>query len=117
MTDENDKELLNAIETLNVRIERQNDLLAAFLKNQTSFRARLVAGLWTGLGTVLGATVIVSGIVLMLKPLSKTDWIGPIVDKVINALENRGGLSRPHRNEAPPTISNNEPVGPDSGTQ
>ncbi len=109
MTDENNKELLTAIETLNARIERQNDLLASFLKNQSSFRARLIAGLWTGLGTVLGATVIVSGIVLMLKPLSKTDWIGPIVDKVINALENRGGISKPHRNEVPPNSSNNQP--------
>lgn len=60
----------------------------------------MVAGLWTGLGTVLGATVVVSGIVLLLKPLSKTDWIGPIVDKVISALENRGGTHQ-RRSEAP----------------
>lgn len=76
----------------------------------------MIAGLWTGLGTVLGATVVVSGIVLMLKPLSKTDWIGPIVDKVISALENRGGV-RPHRNETPvenpkstPGQGNNSPI-------
>ncbi|MEI8281550.1 MAG: DUF5665 domain-containing protein [Armatimonadota bacterium] len=76
-----------------------------------------MAGLWTGLGTVLGATVIVSGIVLVLKPLSKTDWIGPIVDKVINALENRGGISKPHRNEIPAITSNNEPNSPGAGAQ
>ena len=109
MTNETDKELLAAIEMLNERIDRQNTLLAAFLKNQSSFKSRLVAGLWTGLGTVLGATVVVSGIVLMLKPLSKTDWIGPIVDKVINALENRG-VPRPHRTEVPDFGGNN--VGP-----
>ena len=81
-----------------------------------AFKARMLAGLWTGLGTVLGATVVVSGIVLMLKPLSKTDWIGPIVDKVISALENRGGV-RPHRNETPvenpkstPGQGNNSPI-------
>lgn len=68
----------------------------------------MIAGLWTGLGTVLGATVVVSGIVLMLKPLSKTDWIGPIVDKVISALENRGGV-RPHRNESPVENPNSAP--------
>lgn len=109
MTDESDKELLAAIETLNERIDRQNTLLAAFLRNQSSFKARLVAGLWTGLGTVLGATVIVSGIVLMLKPLSKTDWIGPIVDKVISALENRG-VPRMRRSDPSDFGSNN--VGP-----
>jgi hypothetical protein len=93
--DEKDKDLLTAIETLNERIDKQNSLLADFIKNQTSFKARLVAGLWTGLGTVLGATVVVSGIVLLLKPLAKVDWINPIVDKVINALESRGSNPRP----------------------
>jgi hypothetical protein len=91
-----DKELIAAIDTLSERIDKQNELLAAFIKNQSSFKARLVAGLWTGLGTVLGATVIVSGIILMLKPLAKIDWISPIVDKVINALENRNIGPKPH---------------------
>jgi Domain of unknown function (DUF5665) len=86
-----DKDLLTAIETLNERIDKQNDLLASFLKSQTSIKMRLIAGLWTGLGTVLGATVVVSGLILALKPLSKIDWISPIVDKVITALESRGG--------------------------
>ncbi len=92
--EENNKDLLKAIETLNERIDRQNSLLAGFIKSQTSFKTRLIAGLWTGLGTVLGATVVVSGIILVLKPLAKVDWISPIVDKVINALENRG--NNPH---------------------
>lgn len=94
MDDKDNNELLQAIVMLSERIEKQNELLASFLKNQTSFRSRMVAGLWTGLGTVLGATVVVSGIILMLKPLSKIDWISPIVDKVITALESRGGT--PH---------------------
>jgi hypothetical protein len=115
--DEKDMELLAAIEKLSDRIDRQNTLLAAFLRNQSSFKSRLTAGLWTGLGTVLGATVVVSGIVLMLKPLSKGEWIGPIVDKVISALENRGGLPRQRRSEPPidtpnelPIQNNNAPV-------
>ncbi len=94
MNDGNNDDLLKAIDTLNERIEKQNTLLAAFLQNQSSFKGRIVAGLWTGLGTVLGATVVVSGIVLMLKPLAKIDWISPIVDKVISALESRGGTPR-----------------------
>ena len=109
MPEVNDKDLLTAIETLSERIDKQNTLLAAFLRNQNSFKSRLVAGLWTGLGTVLGATVVVSGIVLVLKPLSKTDWIGPIVDKVISALENRGGF-RPRRSEPPVDTPGNSPA-------
>lgn len=99
MTDDNNKELLSAIETLNARIEKQNTLLTAYLKSQTSVKLRIVAGLWTGLGTVLGATVVVSGIVLVLKPLAKIDWISPIVDKVISSLEHRTDDSRQRRNE------------------
>ena len=95
--EENIKDLLKAIETLNERIDSQNTLLAAVIKSQTSIKTRLIAGLWTGLGTVLGATVVVSGLVLVLKPLAKVDWISPIVDKVINALENRGSNPRSQR--------------------
>jgi Domain of unknown function (DUF5665) len=94
MIENKDQDLLQAIETLSDRIDKQNTILASFLKSQTSIKMRLIAGLWTGLGTVLGATVVVSGIVLLLKPLSKIDWISPIVDKVIVALESRGGPPR-----------------------
>ena len=97
MTDDQEKSLQKTIEHLSTKIDRQNELLALYIHNQTSFRARLTAGLWTGLGTVLGATVLVYLVVLVLKPLSKTDWIGPIVDKVISALENRGAGPRQHR--------------------
>ena len=104
MADEdNNKELLAVLETLSERIDRQNTIMASFLRSQTSFRMRLIAGLWTGLGTVLGATVVVSGIILLLKPLSKIDWISPIVDKVISALENRPGSSRLRRTDSLPS--------------
>ncbi len=96
MTDEQEQTLIESIDTLNKRIDRQNELLAAYLKNQSSIRSRMVAGLWTGLGTVLGATVLVSILVLMLKPLAKIDWISPIVDRVIDALESRNLSPRHH---------------------
>ncbi|MBI1333581.1 MAG: hypothetical protein GC165_11970 [Armatimonadetes bacterium] len=102
MTDEQEKSLIKSLDTLSERIERQNQLLAAFLKNQSSFRSRMTAGLWTGLGTVLGATVLVSLVILILRPLSHIDWISPIVDRVIDALESRNYTPKPHRMENTP---------------
>lgn len=95
MTEEQDKSLVEAIESLNTRIEKQNILLASLLLNQRSIKQRIFAGLWTGFGTVLGATVIVSGVIFLLKPLAKVDWISPIVDRVINALESRSPAPKP----------------------
>jgi hypothetical protein len=68
------------------------------VESQTHFGKRLVAGLWTGLGTVLGATVVVSLLVVMLKPLAEVDWVGPIVNRVIDSLDRRRPVSEP-----PPT--------------
>jgi hypothetical protein len=86
----NDNEdLITAITELGKKIDQQNDLLAQFVKNQTNLKSRLMAGLWTGLGTVIGATVIVSGLVLALKPLANFKWISPVVKNVIDELEKR----------------------------
>lgn len=105
MNDEQEKSLQESIDHLSSRIDRQNELLGLFLQNQRSFKSRLAAGLWTGLGTVLGATVLVSVLILALKPLSKIDWISPIVDRVIDALESRNG-PRQHRLDRADTNSN-----------
>jgi hypothetical protein len=83
------KELIAAMVKLTEKIDQQNEILNGFIKGQTSFRSRILAGMWTGLGTVLGATVVVSLLVLMLKPLTKLDWIAPVVGKVIDELQMR----------------------------
>jgi hypothetical protein len=91
------KDLIEAIEKLEGQVAKQNELLTAYVRNQKSIKERIFAGLWTGFGTVIGATVIVSGIVLALKPLSKIDWISPIVDKVIESLEHRQDTPKSRR--------------------
>lgn len=88
-------ELKVAIERLTEQVESQNKLLRQFVESQTHFGKRLVAGLWTGLGTVLGATVVVSLIVLALRPLAQVDWVGPIVNRVIDSLDRRRPLTDP----------------------
>lgn len=74
---------------LTEKIDQQNEILSGFIKGQSSFRTRIMAGIWTGLGTVLGATVVVSLVVLLLKPLTKLDWIAPVVGRVIDELQTR----------------------------
>ena len=113
MTDDQEKSLVESIESLNQRLDRQNKLLDAYVKNQSSFKGRFIAGLWTGLGTVLGATVLVSMLILMLKPLSKVDWISPIVNRVIDALESRSASPR-HRIDRTDPPTNNDAANYDS---
>jgi hypothetical protein len=87
--EEQKPELQDAIERLTTQVEAQNKLLREFVESQTHFGKRLVAGLWTGLGTVLGATVVVSLLIVVLKPLAEVDWVGPIVNRVIDSLDRR----------------------------
>ena len=81
---ENERELIEAIGQLTSKIEQQNKILADFVEVQTSFRRRVLAGIWTGLGTVFGATVVVSFLIIALRPLTKLEWIKPVVGKVID---------------------------------
>ena len=87
--EEQNSELQEAIAKLTTQVEAQNKLLQEVVESQTHFGKRLVAGLWTGLGTVLGATVVVSLLIVMLKPLAEVDWVGPIVNRVIDSLDRR----------------------------
>ena len=87
--EEQKPELQDAIERLTTQVEAQNKLLREFIESHTHFGKRLVAGLWTGLGTVLGATVVVSLLIVVLKPLAEVDWVGPIVNRVIDSLDRR----------------------------
>jgi hypothetical protein len=87
-------DLLEATERLIKHVEENNRLMSLYIESQTSFRRRVIAGLWTGLGTVVGATVMVSVLVLALKPLANVQWISPIVKKVIDDLETRQPITK-----------------------
>lgn len=91
-TQSHNRELIEAMVKLTEKIDRQNEILTDFIKGQSSFRTRIIAGIWTGLGTVLGATVVVSLLVIMLKPLTKLDWIAPVVGRVIDELQTKKPL-------------------------
>lgn len=86
------------------KVEQQNNLLQQQLTNQRSVRERVLAGLWTGLGTVLGATVLVSLLIYGLKPLSRVEWISPIVSKIVEDLETKSkAINSPPKPQPAPT--------------
>ncbi|HLO99233.1 MAG TPA: DUF5665 domain-containing protein [Fimbriimonas sp.] len=87
--------LEDLIADLTKEVRKQNILLGEWHENQRSFRKRFAAGVWTGLGTVVGATVMVSLVVLVLRPLGNINWISPIVNRVIDDLETRQPAARP----------------------
>jgi len=78
------------LEKLLAGVSEQNRLLTENLRYQKSIRERILAGVWQGLGTVIGATVVVSLIIYGLKQIATVEWISPIVTKVIDDMESRG---------------------------
>jgi hypothetical protein len=65
-----------------------NDHLDKANKNQT-LRYRFLVGIFNGLGTVLGATIVVSLLIFLIKLFASFGWFKPIVDEVIKIIESR----------------------------
>lgn len=89
-------ELLTAadVKDLIAELRKTNDLLATMVKNQANWRNNLRQGLLTGLGGVLGATVLVSMLLWMLQPLKRLDALKPTLDEISRQLE-RGAKRGP----------------------
>ena len=80
-------------ETVRLLIEvvsEQNRLLREQIRWNKSIKQRVIGGILTGLGTVLGATVVVSVLIYGLKRIATVEWVSPIVNKVIDDIESRG---------------------------
>jgi len=95
---------------LSERIDEQNKLLREQLAYHRSIRERIIAGMWMGLGTVFGATVLFTLLALvvrpLLQPLSNMSWVGPIVDRVLEDMESRQRRAPYYRQEQPtPPVS------------
>lgn len=90
---------------LSERIEEQNKLLREQLAYHRSIRERVIAGMWMGLGTVLGATVLFTLLAVavrpLLRPLSSLSWVGPIVDRVLEDMESRQRRAPFYRQDQP----------------
>jgi hypothetical protein len=79
----------NESHSLEVQLRQTNELLSAMVKWQSNPWNRLKMGILTGVGTVVGATLVVSLLVLLVKPLQNVSWVGPVVKEIVRELESR----------------------------
>lgn len=84
------------------------DALDRNTRAQISLRRRFLIGLVQGLGAVLGATVLLSLVLGLLRPFTSLDVVGPIVERVMKILEEHQTESRMPGSSAPPSGSRNE---------
>ena len=56
---------------------------------QPSIWTRFIGGVFAGLGTVVGATVLVSIVVWLAKPLSRIEHLGPMIERLTEVLEQK----------------------------
>jgi len=72
-------------------IRRTNLLLAKLIRTNTDWRLALRQGLMTGLGGVVGATVLVSLMLWLLQPLKRLDALKPVLENISRQLERANG--------------------------
>ncbi len=80
-------------EEVKKELEKSNALLEASIKQRSDWKLAMRQGLVTGLGSVLGATLLVSILIWILKPLQQLDVLKPSLERIANQLE-RGGTRR-----------------------
>jgi hypothetical protein len=68
-------------------IRRTNVLLAKLIRTNTDWRLALRQGLMTGLGGVIGATVLVSIMLWLIQPLKRLDALKPTLERISRQLE------------------------------
>lgn len=77
------------IEELCRRLEETNALLKLHLDLAQNWKIRLRNGLLTGLGGVIGATLLVSIILGVIRPLQGLDRLGPILERLERDIDQR----------------------------
>lgn len=87
------------------QIKTQNELLRSQIRYLSSWRIRIAHGLLFGLGSFLGATILVSMAAYILKPLLSIELFRPAIEQVIQDLESPGirtPLPQPNQPNAMP---------------
>lgn len=68
-------------------LRRTNDLLARLVRTHNDWKLQLRQGLLTGFGGVIGATLLVSLVVWVLKPFEGLEALKPTLDNISKQLE------------------------------
>jgi len=75
--------------TLHNDLRKTNRLLSQFV----SYRQAFIRGMFTGLGGVLGATILLTVLLWLLSQLSLVPIIGNFASQVIEVVQNQTGTS------------------------
>ena len=70
-------------------LQKNNQLLEQLVKNQSNWKLAIRQGLMTGFGTLVGATLLVSVLVKILKPLEKLDVLKRALERIAGELERK----------------------------
>lgn len=70
-------------------LRRTNRLLAQLLKARTNPRLAVRQGVLTSLGGVIGATVLVSILLWLLKPFERLELLAPTLERLAQQVETR----------------------------
>lgn len=70
-------------------VERLNSNLVALNRSMTNVKMRLLIGMAYGLGSVLGATLLVSIVLWLLRPLQRVPMVEELVGPAVQTIESR----------------------------
>ncbi len=68
-------------------LRRANDLMERLVKNHQDWKIIIRNGLLAGLGTAIGATLLVSLLVWIIQPLGRLESFRPVLEEISNKLE------------------------------
>ena len=80
-------------EDLMAELAKTNQLLQITLDQRRDWKLAMRQGLLTGLGSVLGATLLVSALLWAMQPLKRLEMFKPTLDRIADQLE-RGATKR-----------------------
>ena len=83
----------NDVSTLIAEMRRANELLDKISTAHLDWKISLRNGLLAGLGTAIGATLLVSVLVWVLQPFKQLDGLKPTLDNISRQLERGDRLS------------------------
>lgn len=98
-------------EELIVLLREQNKLLRQQIRENTRWGMILLRGIVAGLGTALGATVVLWLFIAALRPLQYIEPIKPAVEKMLERLDRLDKIAQEKMNPKAPAVED-EPARP-----
>ena len=75
------------VNALTLELKKTNKLLADLVRSRTDWKIALRQALWTGFGGLIGATILVSILLTLLKPLGGLRGLKPTLDELYRQLK------------------------------